>query len=489
MPPISLPPDVDTSDKTPRVAIAFDRTSGVRQLPDKTVKVLLIGQLATGAAQAPNVIVDLLRETDSELLFKPGSVLDVAAKAAFKAYDLVQLSAIGVADPGGGVAAMQTVTFTGTATEDCQCVALIGNRTVTSDILTGDTPTVAAAAFVAAVNAIDDLPVTAANVAGVVTLTLKNKGTIGNGLSLSASLSSSTATITVAVGGAKFAGGTGVADISAALAALGSSRHHLIPLLLDDATSGQAERDYLDTEGDAEHGQGQVGMQAVVGTLSTATTLAGALNGVRSMVWAVNGTPSWYPEVVAAAAAVMSSEQDPARPLNTLVLNGIAPPPIDKRWTRTELKNLLNNGVSPLVVLPGEKVAILRAVSTAVKNAQGNPDYSVFDITIIRSFDYLRDAMTLMFNTLYARSKWADDDPDGLLPPDVATPFKVKTDMLGVLRDLERSGIVQQVEALKDQLVVQKVGTNAQFSLPADFVDGLHEILGKVVLIKSPFAA
>ncbi len=89
-----------------------------------------------------------------------------------------------------------------------------------------------------------------------------------------------------------------------------------------------------------------------------------------------------------------------------------------------------------------------------------------------------------MFNTNYPRARWADSDADGLLPPDVATPAKVKQDLIDVLYDAESRGIVSGVTALKDQVVVEKVGTQCQFSIPANIVDGMHEKLGKIVLFR-----
>ncbi len=88
-----------------------------------------------------------------------------------------------------------------------------------------------------------------------------------------------------------------------------------------------------------------------------------------------------------------------------------------------------------------------------------------------------------MFNSNYPKARWADSDPDGLLPTDVATPEKVKADLINVARDMESLGIVQNVDALKDQFLVEKNGTQCIFSVPAMIVDGMHEKLGKIVNI------
>jgi phage tail sheath gpL-like len=278
--------------------------------------------------------------------------------------------------------------------------------------------------------------------------------------------------------------GSGSASISSALAACTGKRYHEIAVLIPDSTAGGVAKTHVNTESDAEHAHGEFAHQATNASQSTATTLALALNGARNQNFAINTSESWSVAIAAGGAAVMASEEVATRPLNTLVIKGIVPPPVEKRWTRTEMRTLLDNGCTPLVVTPGEEVAILRSVITGVKNAAGDYDYSTLDITITRGFDDIRDNVMLMFNSKYPRARWADDDSDGLLPPDVATPAKVTADLIDVLRDCEERGICQQVEALKDQCVVEKVGTQCQFSIPANIVDGMHEKLGKVVLFR-----
>lgn len=487
--PIVLPNEVDTQSRVPRSSIAFDRSSGIRRLPNNAKRLLIVAQKLAAGAQPASVPLDVFRETDGELAFGAGSVMDVAIKAALKAYPFVLLTCVATVDAQGAAAAAQTVTFTGPATADCQYAFRLGGRTVLVAISSGDSATVIGASFAAAIAALLDLSVTAAAAAGVVTLTARNKGTVGNGLALWGQLSRLDAGVTATLGGANLAAGAGVADVAAALAACAGQRYHDIVIAADDAAMGAELLTSTTQQGDAEHGKGEVGIQAVVGSLSTATTLATALNGVRAMVWAIRGTETWYPAVAAAVGAVMTSESDPARPYNTLEVAGVMAPPIASRWIESELKALLAGGVSPLVVGSDGKVHMLRAVSTNVLDGQGNPNYTLFDITKIQSFDYTRDAIGAMFADHYSRSKWADDDPDGLLPPDVATPKKVETDVLNVLRTLEQLGVCQGVEGLAGQLVVAKVGTQCQMSIPANFVDGLHEVLGKVVLIETPFSA
>lgn len=496
---ITLPSELIASDKTPRTAIAFDRTSGVKQTVDTTREVLLVGQMLSTATVAASIPKALLREDDGATYFGAGSMIDIACRAAFAANPFVLLHGVGITD--AGTKATSTLVFATTATANSIYRMRIAGTEVAVDIASGDTATVIGDNFVIAYNAMSaqtPLPCSVANVTGTVTFTARNGGVIGNGIQLRHSdrsglgtgfdvACSTTATMGLVMGGT--VAGVGSASAAAALAATVGKRYHLIADLIGDATSGATMETHTDSESDGEHAHGCLFVQAVNSTQSAATTQATTLNSNRGLIFAINTSETWSVNIAAACAAAMSAEEVATRPYNGMKIVGVLAPPVEKRWTRTETRTMINNGVSPLYVKPGEDVAIMRACSIGVKNSAGNYDYSCLDITKWQAFDYFRDAITLMFETNYERARWADSDPDGLLPPDVATPEKVTIDLIDVARDMEREGIVQNVSALEDQFVVEKVGTNCRFSVPAAIVDGMHEKLGKIVYVNRPLLA
>jgi phage tail sheath gpL-like len=489
--PIDLPPEINVNDKRPRQAIGFDTTSGARSLVPNRKRAMIVGQMLAGGTGVANTVYPIVTEGDAAVLFKDGSMLDEMARAFFKANPQGTLFACGVLDNAGGTVATLVNTFAVNAAINGAYVLVYGGRQIVTAITKGDTPTVIAANHVLAVNAIAGLPFTAANAAGVVTYTSKHKGVEMNLLKLRGffSLSGMGTTATLAATYTAFAGGTLTADLTTAYAAASAQRYHERAIGLSDSASGTAARDEINLKGDAEHGNGEVVVQSISTTLSASTTLALALNGVRNQVKAIrgSGTPPWA--ISAAVAAVKCSESRAAMPYNYLPIAGIEAPQVADRWIASELKTMLDNGVSPLIVLPGDIVGMYRSISTYFTNPQGAIDYSQLDIMVIQCFDRVREAWTSMFQTKYGRSEWADDDSDGLLPGFVATPDKVKRDTVDVMRDLEREGTVQQVEALAPQIEIDKVGTNCRASLPADFVDSLQEVFGKVVRVQTPLAA
>jgi len=480
MPQIPLPAEIDLTDLTPRVGIGFD-TSGVKDDLPLPQEVLIIGQRTPGSLKPVHQVHALLREGDGGAFWGPGSIMDAMCRAAFRANPQVRLKGLAVDDDGAAVKATQTVTFANNATGDGAAELALKGVTIRVRILKNDTPTTIAAGLVAAAAAVPHLPAAVTNVAGVVTAQARNGGTHGNQIAIRGMITAGIGT-TMAVGGAgTLAGGTTAPALVAALAVAATSRYHWIAIGLDDATSGAALRDHVKAQGDANGGKGQMGVQAIVGTLSAATTLAAALNQERNQIVAMNGSESMHAEVAAAYVGEASKERNPARPLNTRVLAGILPPPTEKRWIGSEMRTLIESGVTPLVVQPGDLVGVLRAVSTRTKNALGQTDLTLLDIGPIRAFDRFRDDVAAMFKKKYPAALWAQDDPNSLLPADVATPAKVRLDILDVARDLERAGILQLVEASKDAFVVNYVPGRADFTAPAPVVSGLHSAFGTIV--------
>jgi phage tail sheath gpL-like len=495
---ITLPTEIVQSDKTPRTATALDKTSGVKTVASTAQTVLLVGQSTSAATVAASIPTDLLREDDGATYFGAGSHLDIACRAAFKANPFVKLSAVGVAN--GGTAATATVVFATTATATTAYRLRIGGIEVVTDVTSGDTVTAIGDALVAAIlraNLKTPTGVTGGNASGTVTLTAKNGGTVGNGIQLRGAFDVPTATVgtTATLSGTAMGSvvsGSGSESTTAALAACTGvgANYNKIAILLPDSTAGGAAKTHTNSENDAEHGKSEIFVIVSNGTQSAATTLALALNANYGMVYAVNTSETWSVPACAAVCATMAREEVATRPYNTLTVTGILAPPVEKRWTRTETRTLLDNGCSPLYVKPGEEVAIMRAVSTGVKNSAGDFEYSTLDITKWQGLFRFRESINLMFNTNYPRARWADSDPDGLLPVDVATPEKVKVDLIDVARDMEAEGTLSNVTALEDQFVVEKVGTACWFSVPALVVDGMHEKLGKIVyLTQVPLAA
>lgn len=148
---------------------------------DGKCRMLVEGQKLTAGTATADELIAVVAERDIEGLFGAGSVLGESLKKVFKQCgDRTQIFAIPRADPGSSVAAVYTITVAGDPTEDGRLELFMIDSDYAVDIFVSasDTVTQIASNIVAAIPA--DFPYAATSALGVVTLTAKNKGTVGN---------------------------------------------------------------------------------------------------------------------------------------------------------------------------------------------------------------------------------------------------------------------------------------------------------------------
>jgi phage tail sheath gpL-like len=264
-------------------------------------------------------------------------------------------------------------------------------------------------------------------------------------------------------------------NIAAALDATAAGKFTILVPAWYSQAAMTALRTHIQTYTDSIEQQSIIGVGALTTTLSAATTLAGSLNSGAISLAVLPGTASSARQVACAYAAKIASEEDPARPLNTLELNGIQIPPITKRLGRTEQETALANGVTPLEVGPGDVVQIVRAVSTYTKSASGATDVSLLDLTTMRSLYFIREACRERIRLRFPRSKLSNK-----------TPAAVRGELLDVLKKLEELEIVEEVDANADGLIVERSLQDVNrlnAAIPADVVNGLHVFAGRIDLL------
>jgi len=462
---------IPASIRKPGKYAEFNTALAVRTLPGNLQKTLIVGQRLVGGTVAANTVVDVFSDTDAATMFGRGSIAHLMVRAALAANPYLSLQVIAMDDAGAGVLATNTVTITGTATTSGVLTVQVGDVLVQIAVTSGDLAAAVATALKTQFDAQPDLPVTATAVAGVVTLTAKNKGTLGNGVKVS---SSSTATgITVA----NTQPGSGATDptIATVLAVVFALGHNIIITPWNDATDLTALRTHLDAVSGALEKRGCIGIAAHVGTLAAATTLAPTINSGRiSMLLVPNAYENVY-EVAAAYGAVVAYEEDPARPLNTLGLTGIAAPPLANRLSRTEQELALYNGVTPSEVGPGDVVQIVRAVTTYTKDPQSIPDISLLDLTTIRTLDYARKAWVERISLRFPRSKKS-----------ARVKKQVREELLDVAYKLEDLEILENVKENEDGFIIEddlQDPNRLDCRIPADVVNGLHIVAMRIDLL------
>jgi phage tail sheath gpL-like len=463
--------NIPASIRKPGKYFEFNTALAVRTLPGNLQKTLIIGQRLAAGTVAANTPVDIFSDVDAATYFGRGSIAHLMCRSALQANPYLSLQAIGMDDAAASVAHSDTVTIAGPATTAGVLTLLVGDQRVDIAVAAADTATVIATALAAQIAKQPDLSVTATSALGVVTLTAKNKGTLGNGIKISASV---TATGVTAVYADGVAGATDP-TIATALAVVFAAAHNIIVSAWNDQTNLTALRTHLDSVSGPLEQRGAIGVFGHIGTLAQMTTLCPLINAGR-----ITGLllPTAYEnsyEVAGAYAAVIASEEDPARPLNGLPLTGILANPLANRLSRTEQENMLNNGATPSEIGPGEKVQIVRAITTYVLDAQSVPDISLLDLTTIRTLDYVRKAVRERIALRFPREKLSE-----------RTAPKVRSEILDVLYKLEGLEIVENVTANLAGVIVERDlqdPNRLDAKIPADVVNGLHVFAGRIDLL------
>ncbi|NLT22610.1 MAG: phage tail protein [Syntrophorhabdus sp.] len=469
--------NIPSSIRKPGKYFEFNTKLAVRTLPNNKQRMLIVGQRTSAGTVAEKIPTRVFSDKEAEVYFGAGSMCHLLARAAITANPYLDLTVIALDDASAGQPAVGTVTLGASASGSGVLTLYVGTHKVEIAIATSTAAAAVAAALEAELDKHPDLPVTASVDGAVVTLTAKNKGLCGNDIHLSYVLTN-VSTLTVSI--SAMASGATNPTLADALAVVFGEKYDIIASPYNNQTDLTTLKTHLDSVSGPMEQRPGVGVYGMNAALSTVTTLTGQVNSGRILCayhryTAATLVQSMPYEIAAAFGAVMAWEEDPARPLNTLALTGITPANIADRLSRTEQETLLYNGASPIEVGPGETVQIARAISTYLQDAQGIDDVSLLDITTIRTLDYVRKAVRERISLRFPREKLSSK-----------TPPKVRAEILDVLLLLQELEMVEEVEANKDALIVERDlqdvnRLNAR--IPADVVNGLHVFAGRIDLL------
>lgn len=459
---------VPGSIRVPGQYIEFNTRNAVQGLPQNPQKLLIIAP-QSGGTQTAGEPVQIYSDIEAAEHFGKGSLAHLMVRQALINNAYLNLTVIGLADNSAGVAAAGNITLTGNAAAAGALTLRVAGSEVSVSVNSGETAATVAERLKAAVEA-SDLLVSAGVAEGVVTLTAKSKGEWANGLPIEVDVGTSGLTyqITALANGAKNA------EITPALAKVAGKHYHIICSALMDEANAKALSTHVDQVSNAIEQRGAIGVLAWRGTMATGSAYTAKLNDGRiSCAW-YKGAAEPEALIAAGYAAVLAFEEDPARPLNTLQIKSLKITP-DEKWPLfSECNSALYNGLTPLTVV-NNKVQIMRAVSTYTKNPANADDPALLDITTIRTLDYVRRAVKERIALRFPRDKLHS-----------RTPLKVKSEILDVLLKLEQAEIIENVEANKNKLLVERSGQDANrlnAVIPADVVNGLHVFAGRVDLI------
>lgn len=467
---------IPASIRKPGKYFEYNTKLAVRTLATNEQKMLIIAQ-KSAESDAPLEPVRVYDDVTAGSLFGFGSQAHIMARAAIRAYPYVDVSVLPVPPHSAGIAAAGTITVSGEATGAGVLTVTIGAAQISVAAAYKDGAAECLAELVKSVNGEPDLPVRAESRESSepgqaqATITAKNRGTLGNciGLSITSTVPGFT------VKSEPMTGGQQDPDLEDALASVFGTDYTLYCVPWAAEPQLRALRDHLEAISGPLEQRRATAWLATTATLAACATLALALNSGRISIACVPGCPNIPEEISAAYCAVAASEEDPARPLNTLALTGMSAPPDVSRLSRTEQEVALKSGVTPLEVGPGNVVQIVRAISTYTLNANGIADVSLLDMTTIRTLDYVAKSVRTRIELRFPREKLS-----------TRTPPKVRSEILDVLRQLEELEIVEEVAANADGVICERDSQDANrlnARIPADVVNGLHVFAGVIDLL------
>lgn len=407
------------------------------EVSNEPQKVLLIGQSLSGGSVVPGatgkLVTDIGNAGEEDALFGARSMLAEMVRAFRDVNKETRLDVIALADAGAAVQAETVITFTdGPASAASTFIVYVGAKRYAFSVAVAvdDTITEIGDALVAAITANTDAPFTAANAAGVVTITAENGGTVGNdmGITFSGTITGVTVALTAASSGATDPVLTGLEDL------IGDERYQTIvhPIEYGISTLKTFMDDRWNVADDILDG---VIIVTSSDTLANQKTALNALNS-QSVVYICDKVESIADEYEGSAmfdlnyvkscvvAAIRSLRLTEGSNLTRIIVQKDAPldniggtymasfpyfntplyylpiVDIDKGWTKLEIEELFDVGGSVLGtnktrtnVLAGE------FVTTYKTDAASNPDLTW---RFLNSVDTASNAAEYLFNNFKA---------------------------------------------------------------------------------------
>ncbi|OGP10446.1 MAG: hypothetical protein A2048_01395 [Deltaproteobacteria bacterium GWA2_45_12] len=445
--------------RVPFVYIEFDNTRAVTGPQTQPYKILHIGQKIAAGSKPVLVPVQITSVDQAADYFGNGSILHRMLKGHFDNNTSTEVWALPLNDDQAAVKATGTLLFAGPATESGTLYVYIGGDRIKVGITSGDTGPQIATALKAALDAATYLPITATINNDTVTVTAKNGGDTGNFIDLRHSYydgekipSGVTLTIT------PMAAGAGNPDVDGAFTAIGSEQYNVIVVPYTD----QSNLTKIDTELSDRWGPitQNDGFAVTVSNVDYASLVALG-NGQNSEHLSIAGTPKFPTlpwQIAGALGAIVAyyGSIDPARPFQTLALNGVLPPQVGERLTDDERNLLLYDGISTLLIDAGGKARIERMITTYKTNAFGAADTSYLDLTTILTLSYLRYDLRNYILRKYPRHKLANDGTRFGPGQAIVTPKLMKAEIIAKFREWEGIGLVEDITQFKNDLIVER---------------------------------
>ena len=492
--------NIPKSIRTPGAYGEIDPSRALQGLVPNPHKVLILGQKITDGTVPVETLVALSKDGLADGFFGPGSIGARMANFYKKNNQFTEVYGMMLSGDGGiqasaGLdfsAALAGSTFSGAEAMHIMFNGLGIDFNLTSGMSGGQIASLVASTINGV--AYSTLPMTAtmsvANVAsmGHLIFSAVCSGTLGNYLNIRHNYyagESFPTFFSTDLSAVVFAGGTVDPDLADAWTVIDGERYnYIIQPWINAANLKEIEDELADRFEPLEDLQGH-GFTCVRGTQAGCTTLGNSRNAPHNTIMGMYDSPN-APEEWAAAlggVAAFNLNNDPARPLHTLKLKGILPPPVENRFTRSERDILLFDGIATWIVDSGGNVLIERCITSYQNNALGIPDPTYLDVQTLATLGELRDQWKARMQNRFIipRFKLADDGFPVQPGSFVATPSTVAQETIALFTELRNAGLIENLDDFVDNLRVERDATDrnrVNILLPPDLINQFRIVAG-----------
>jgi phage tail sheath gpL-like len=450
---------------------------------------VLTGVKITAGSAVANVPVAVGSDDLADEYFGQGSELARICKTFFKNNRAQEVWAIPLTPTGA--AATGTITVTTGPTEAGIYHLYIAGQHVPVSLAAGTSVNATAAAINAAINANPELPVTSTVATAVVTMTCKWTGASGNDITLQDTYYSGVGgeqlpigMVVAYSGSGLMASGTGVPSFTTAISNMGEMEADFLCLPYTDSTSllaWEAEFGFGDTGrwGWMRQKFGQI-WAAYRATYANMLTFGQSRNSPQVSVMGIeikSPSPVYEWAAAYAAKAARGYTNDPARPLQSLHLEGILPARRQDRFLISELNSMSLNGIATQRVESDNVPMISRESTTYRLNLYGNTDDAYTDATTLATLTRLLRNQRQAITSKFPRHKIANDGTRFGAGQAIVTPKSVKAELVSQYRIDEFNGLVEDAASFKDALIVERDPndpTRLNILYPPDLINGLR---------------
>lgn len=474
---MSIPLAVSPGTLTPGLYLKVNLIAGAAAPSIGPLRILLIAPRSSAGTLTTDTEVRAGGgEETAAVAFGSGTPGHLAAKQIYAAEPTALVDF--AAPVAGAGAATATITLSGSVTQNNAVEVVLVGRTIQVGWLIGETASDVRDKLILAVNSLDDdMPVVASSGgAGIVTLTFKVTGRLGNDAKVKCRLlepqSSSEAVTPTTI--TNFTGGTTDPDVSNVMdAAQGREYHFIVPCLsntdaLTTGSSSNAERilAQIETYNEGLNAKLQQLIYASTTSQSAAVSAAIARNvGHAQHVLCVNGQ-SLPCEFAGAEAGdrLHAIGLDPAaNRIGNQIGSGLygSHDITADRATPAESETAIGNGVSLLSYDAADNIIAVRPVTTFSQNPAGGPDRRLLDTQNVDAAYIIARDLRAALPAEFPNAKITRDVPPGGDPPPagVVEERDIKVFVISRLRIFQRNGVILQTaldEAIADgSLVVQ----------------------------------